>query len=422
MTSNLKDNLLKTNISKMKFKGLLAGSVSLNGHSPDLLKRGMQYYGHLGELEKCEWCVVELDLFSECAGEPIRTNTINRLIVSCCKEIGLMEPTLPIIMGRLVREWDTHRNSEAGGPRLDRISLLKMIRLLTSSHKIQLPNEIRAVYNQSLSYTQITTDPRFKEIYDHMDELPDAVAGSWDMFSDKDTDELLPLMDGLVYQLDMRDDRVFYYMFRILKLGEEKKRCSQRFRGWQPSSYPLTKSFGGRFQPVYAIWQHLFIRAAEEGIQSLVDSLEVLFEWYNNRSDNWVYLTQAILYFIKDCNWDHLIEEPPLTSETASIIYNNNYTSPLILDCKLYDKNGRRALYNGDNGNNGDNGDNGNNGKIAHLVNHTYSTITTILNDIIDSQPITKQSTRKTSKSSKLAKETAVDLVVIELEEDPIPG
>ena len=153
MTSNLKDNLLKNNIGMMKFKGLLAGSISLNGYSPDLLKNAVQQYSRRGELSKCEWCVVELDIFSECGGEPIRTNNINRLIVQTCEDIGVAEPTLPIYIGKLVREWDNDRNSGKG---VDRLALLKIVNLISNSPKSYLLNDIKAVYQDGLEYSEIT--------------------------------------------------------------------------------------------------------------------------------------------------------------------------------------------------------------------------------------------------------------------------
>ena len=36
--------LEQVDLGKMLFKGLLAGSISLNGHSPDVLKSGVQKY------------------------------------------------------------------------------------------------------------------------------------------------------------------------------------------------------------------------------------------------------------------------------------------------------------------------------------------------------------------------------------------
>jgi len=403
----------------MKFKGLLAGSVSLNGYSPDLLKSGIQKYSRRGELTKSEWCAVELDLFSECGGEPIRTNNINRLIVICCEDIGVAEATLPIYIGRLVRHWDKHRTSGNGE---DRLALLKMVKMINDSPKIRILSDIRAVYGHAISHKQITEDPQFQDIYENISELPDEAAGIWEMSLEKDTEELLPLMDGLVYHLDMQDDRVFYYMFRILKLHEEKKRCSQRFRGWKPSSYPVEKTFGGRFQPEYAIWQHLFTRAQDEGESKLIQSLEVLFDWYNHRSENWLYLAQAILYFIRDFDWSKILFEPTITPEEVSVIYQKNYQEKLTLDDYIYDKHTAIGRKNG--ANQLDFAHEGSKvyNEASDLVNNKYRTIYNLIKEISQSQAkTTKKGTRKSTKSTKNSKDKGTDEVIMELVEDPIP-
>jgi hypothetical protein len=409
MTSNLKDNLLKNNTGMMKFKGLLAGSISLNGYSPDVLKSGVQKYGRRGELEKCEWCAVELDLFSECGGEPIRTNNINRLIVNSCEDVGIANPMLPIYIGKYVREWTIHRNSGNG---LDRIALLKMVNMICQSKKIRLLTDLKATYKDGINIDTITGNPEFSEIYQEMTTLPDTAAGLWDMFSEKDTEELSPLMDGLVWHLDNQDDRVFYYMFQILNLREQKKRCAQRFRGWRPNSYQLEKALGGRFQPEYAIWEHLFLRA--EGHRKLTETLEVLFDWYTNRSEPWLYLCQALVYFVRDCDWSTSITEPIYQASDISTVYQKNKDHKLVIDEYVYDANtkmGRKPAS-------------------AHLeltskvtneaerlLNNKYREIYHLFKSIVEVKPVTKTKSR----SKKTLKHEAIDEVTVELVEDPIP-
>ncbi len=316
----------------MQFKGLLAGSISLNGYRPEQLRVGVQQYSRLGQLDNCRWCAVELDLFSQCGGEPIRTNNINRLSVLASQEIGLACPTLPILLGKYLRQWETHRQSDGG---LDRLALLQTIQLLVTAPKSSLVDNLRTVYSLGLETTSIRDDVRFRDFYTEMPILPESAAGLWEMSLEKDCLELAPLMDGLVYQLDQQNDRAFYYLFQILRLRDQKQRCGQRFRGWRPNPdhFSLEKPFGGRFQPEYAIWQHLFQRADSQGAHpNLTACLEVLFDWYNNRSEAWLYLTQALLSVLRDYSWETLPEETEFTLDQVEVIYQLNQTSKIELD------------------------------------------------------------------------------------------
>lgn len=54
---------------EMVWKGLFGGSLSWNGVKLDVLKSGMQKYLRRREKEKMIWCMIELDLFSECGNE-----------------------------------------------------------------------------------------------------------------------------------------------------------------------------------------------------------------------------------------------------------------------------------------------------------------------------------------------------------------
>ena len=422
MKRNLKDNLLKHNIVNMKFKGLLAGSISLNGYSPDILKSGIEIYNRRGESEKCEWCAVELDLFSECGGEPIRTNNINRLIVITSEDIGIAGPNLPIYVGQLVREWEINRNNAT---KKDRTALLKLVKMINNSPKSRLLNDIKATYDEGVDNQIITNTTSFQDLYKTMADLPEAAAGIWEMSSEKDDDRLLPLMDGLVYHLDNQDDRAFYYMFRILKLHEKKKRCAQRFRGWQPTSYKLEKPLGGRFQPEYAIWEHLFMRI--EGIPKLANIFDVLFDWYCNKSDPWLYLTQAMLYFLREYDLDNDPLIPEITIEECDLIYDKNYNNPLILDSYVDNKTSKiikkTSLHNIDvtEDKTTDKENNNTENENTELLNKTYRNIYNLLESETLHKSGKSTTNRKPYKKSKNNNQTNLDETTIELVEDPIP-
>lgn len=421
MTSNLKDKVLidaKEKLAKMQFKGLLAGSISLNGHSPDVLKSGVQKYCRRGETDKAEWCVVELDLFSECGGEPIRTNNLNRLVVICSEDVGVADPTLPIYIGQLLRDWELNRNAKNG---LDRQALLKMVRMISHSPKIRLLSDIRAVYCHGANIPSVRCDIRFSEVYDEIEDLPEEAAGIWEMSSEKDTEDLAPLMDGLIHNLDICDDRAFYYMFKILDLREAKKRCGQRFRGWQPTNYKLAKPLGGRFQPEYAIWEHLFHRASVITYEQLTDVLDVLFDWYCHRSEPWLYLGQALLCFLRDCDWSNSPSIPEVTPSICELAYKTNYTKPLTIDSYVYDKHTKEGRKEGQ-----DALDFAKSGSLvqneaSELLNESYREIYLHLKDMSRNKKVGKVSKKRAN--SKNGGKQAIDTgeFVAELEEDPIP-
>jgi hypothetical protein len=417
MTSHLKDkSLIEAN---MKFKGLLAGSISLNGHSPDVLKSGVQKYCRRGETEKALWCAVELDLFSKCGGEPIRTNNLNRLVVICSEDVGVAEPTLPIYIGKLQREWEQNRQSNNNQ---DKQALLKIVRMISESPKISLASDIRAVYHHGANIPSVRYDVRFNEVYDDLESLPDEAAGIWELSNEKDSEDLAPYMDGLIYHLDNGDDRAFYYMFKILDLREAKKRCCQRFRGWQPTNYKLVKAVGGRFQPEYAIWEHLFYRAKYLGYEGLKDVLDVLFDWYCHRSEPWLYLTQGMLCFLRDCDWSKTLSIPELDSEATEVVYQKNYLNPLTIDNYVYDKctkecrkqcqdvidlaKTKYVVVN----------------ESCHLRNDTYRDIYHHLKDLTRNKKVVKTSKRRKSMKNNSNSQIEPEEIVKELVEDPIPN
>ena len=81
-----------------------------------------------------------------------------------------------------------------------------------------------------------------------------------------------------------------------------------------------------------------FTRAYDENAPKLIQALEVLFDWYNHRSENWLYLTQAILYFIIDFDWGKILFPPAISQSDVELIYDKNHQEKLILDDYIYDK------------------------------------------------------------------------------------
>ena len=71
-------------ISNMKCRVFV--SISMNKFKTDALKSGIQKYIRRGVLEKCLYCIVELDMFKKLLGDRkakgLRSNMRNRIIIT----------------------------------------------------------------------------------------------------------------------------------------------------------------------------------------------------------------------------------------------------------------------------------------------------------------------------------------------------
>ncbi len=115
---------------------------SINGYPLPLLISGLQKYIRRGDLEKAQFCLIELDLFElaadQRAAQRIRSNMVNRLIACMSEEVGICDAGMPVIMRTLYTRWESDH---------ERTVLHKMLTLLVNARKQRLVSDYRAVYN-----------------------------------------------------------------------------------------------------------------------------------------------------------------------------------------------------------------------------------------------------------------------------------
>lgn len=142
--------------SYMKYKGFRGGSLSWNGFSLDVLKSAVQKYVRRGLFEKALYCVTEIDLFHELYqrdGEKgvkaISTNLVNRLLIISVEDIGIGNPSLPLAIDPLVKEYMSTR---FGNSNRRREILYSLTHLLCNSKRSRELSHLRTVYSQVFSF------------------------------------------------------------------------------------------------------------------------------------------------------------------------------------------------------------------------------------------------------------------------------
>lgn len=132
--------------SQLVDKGIRGQSVGRCGVSHGVLRSAIQKYIRRAEEEKAIRCAVEFDRFSElgAAGEPIRTNLINRIAIIVMEDIGAANPGLLYWVETCRAEWKKHRTTERG-----RVYLLSAVREMARSAKSRLTSHARTAYSGS---------------------------------------------------------------------------------------------------------------------------------------------------------------------------------------------------------------------------------------------------------------------------------
>jgi len=131
-----------------------------------------------------------------------------------------------------------------------------------------------------LNYQEITSHESYQKVCPDYDHFADEAHGCWELAKPADPEELICLMDGLVYNFVAENTSVYYWLFQIVEMGNLKTRANQRYR---------------RYRPEYAVWEYLFSLTLTEYQNQI---LQVLFKWYRAKLDPSLYLTQAIDFLL----------------------------------------------------------------------------------------------------------------------------
>jgi hypothetical protein len=260
-------------------------------YTPILLKHYINNNLKLCKKKEIIECCVLID---KCENN-VRKMNIDNLCGSLSRMIGTSNPDLPRLVENLVEKWDLNKDDIIG-----RRALIEIIQLMSKSEKSDRIVHLRYVYGNCMTNENIVNNKKWESVYG---ELPDSdLDNLWKFEVERDNNILKPLMNKFIHSLNIKDVRVYKYLYQITNLGKDNIRFGQRFKGWK---YKTDKALTGRFKAEYAIWEYLFKNCNNypngDKIQS---NLEVLFKWYNIKNDNIIYLIHGISYFIDNLNWN----------------------------------------------------------------------------------------------------------------------
>ena len=317
-------------IGKMVYRGLLSGSVSYHGHSLDQLRTWFLRAIESNDFHSALACVVELDLFSRCEGESIRTNMMNRLTTLISETLTPSSDTL-VQLGDHIRTWEaTRRDEDSSTPHRALVELIHQMHHIYSTDTMNPMNthiqDQRTLYHEGPRQNQLVS----KEAKAFYEDFQPGIGWScpeeerWEAGHERDPPEIRVLMNNFIYWFSLKSPRCLYPMYQLIDRGNAKLRIHPRFRGWSPSTLATTAScypLGGRSRPEYVVWEYL----TKEGIAT--PALETLFEWYTQRSGSWEVMTYAIMTEITE------------VTEVTEVTVESSEHTPLEGHQALYNRN-----------------------------------------------------------------------------------
>lgn len=192
------------------------GHVSFNGYKSDILKSGIQKYTRRGNFNKGLYCLIELDLFkrmgNRCKG--IRTNMINRLMIILFEDVGIeigIDNLLKIHQYLTLWKESIGENHHEDFYD-DRFYLINIYRLFFKKRGNRVNDWIRHVYKHGANDDDILE--RYDEFYDGLYDVKKGYGRRF--YVKNDSDEIKNAIDGFCYFMDLKEDKMFYYMFKII--------------------------------------------------------------------------------------------------------------------------------------------------------------------------------------------------------------
>lgn len=208
-------------------------SISYNGYKVDIMKSCIQKYLRRGEFNKGIYCLWELDLFKgyiyevngkEYSGKGIRSNMRNRLLIMLGEDVDI-DWKLWIKMGDWFNKWEEYRDNDDN---IDRVYLMNIYKVLCDSKKSRMCSFIRASYGND----NMNIKNKYSKFYSNIDEYIDNEEGKL-YYKKDDSDEFKRYISGFMGMLNKKDDRVFYWFFKIWnykgKIGKRGRRMKTRF-------------------------------------------------------------------------------------------------------------------------------------------------------------------------------------------------
>lgn len=381
----------------MKYKGILVGSRSFNNLSLDILRSGLKNYILKDDYRKAKWCCIELDLFSYINAEPVRTNMINRLSYVYCESIGLSDINLLFFINNLETEWDKMR--QINNP-LCKCKLISIVRSLCESPKNNDVLAIIKVFKQITHSSDNIQNIDYLQFKDKVSKKPTinnyTIGDYWLQKQAEDSLLLVEYMDYFIYFIDKNSDNCIYWLYKIYNLTKnkkEKEKAGKRFK---------------RYKPIYAVWEHLLLRAETEYTDSntpMVKIINILLSWFLDKNEQISILVLGCLLFIR--KYDYIEKQYQLVNETDTMeSYWYNIDNKIAIDGFCIDntiKEGKKLLIDIIN-------PDIKYSYSEHITDQTYKNLYEI---IINTEPI-KTIYKKSQRKKKV--------VIQELEEDLLPG
>ena len=308
---------------------------SFFGYDPSVLKSGIQKYARRDEVDKGRWCLIEMDLFSllewngaalkaylwkypletrintERRARRLRTNMVNRLVVMMSEEVNISAWWMPAKIFELYEKWFENR-----GDAVSRKYLVDMYLYLTSQKMIRLISDIHSVYqlldyakpkkmsNTDLEQIQNRIERKYLHLYKDQGKV-DKV--NWTINTGKYQSILQPCIDGIVYNLEMGNDHVFYW---IKKLND----CAKLHR------IPKCKC-------VRVVWEilHRFIdqNSEYEFVREQICALQKFYKRMTHKEKP-IYLYHAVLLIVRrnEIDWSSI----PPQIDTPLVDVNKLYS------------------------------------------------------------------------------------------------
>ncbi len=330
---------------------------SFFGHSPHVLKSGIQKYGRRAEVDKGLWCLVEMDLFSLLEWDgPIldaylkkypekpqkkvhqkatsfRSNMINRLVVMMSEEVSVSAWWMPIKVRELYQRWCEDRGTPDS-----RKHLVDTYLYLTSQRMIRLISDLKSVYLLPPDYVKPKQMNDLVRILDSISALYPAVYSNLAKVGDVDWDltdypeNLRFCIKGIVYNLERGSDHAFYWIHQLCDLEKNDNK----------SKHPYLKS-------VWSVLYRFIDRHREyKSVRETISALEFFFEKMGHREKP-IYLYHAVLLLIRRNEIDWKSTDPGIdtSSEYVERLYREHLAGrkmpvdDYILD--LHTHGGKRA-------------------------------------------------------------------------------
>jgi len=311
---------------KMKYIGPSAGGISWNGEKTDVLKSAVQKYVRRGLLEKANWSLIELDLFTEIlfkskdeklksSVRKFQTNVVNRLIIMSCEDVSLGNPFLPIVMDKLLNEWSNIREDINNREKRRKI-LLEMNINLVKSQKSRELSHLKTVYYQVFqSDIEQNFIDKYPDIYNFTREGDD--------------------FSQFKIEFNNNSDACFYWFFKILFQPRIKSSKSKNQKSSKRKESITVKPLASSVKPYI---DYVISKEKDKNVLALYNVLNKWFKTYKYR-ELWIYGSQIILLALRKSFTKSIFY--PISSNWSSIYLKNIMNKSIIIDDFCIDKHTR---------------------------------------------------------------------------------